>query len=133
MAYTPQFNPQPIGAVTVVTPGTPVQLTATLQTVNRPTGQSGKIVDSASDSVPTNKIFLSANPLAHSGAGNTGKVYIGQQTMDKTTLVGVVAVIPAGGTWSITHPVGLNVYQFDKWYVDADNASDSVYGEIDTI
>lgn len=129
MAYTPQFNPQPIGAVNVASPGTPVQLTSVMATVNV---GSGKLCTS-SDSVPTNKIFLAANPLTHGGAGNTGKVYIGQQDMNKSTLVGVIAVISAGGTWSITHPVGLNVYQFDKWYIDADNASDGVYGEIDTV
>lgn len=122
-----QFNPQPFGVVTVAVPGTPVQLA-----VNLP-GFSPAVTGAVTDNIPCNKMSFIANPLAHSGAGNTGNVYIGQKTMSKTTLAGVVAVIPKGSSIPITNNVSMNIYQFDQWYVDADTAGDGVYGSFDVV
>jgi|ERR1700722_6659110 len=124
MAYLPQLNPQPIGAVTVTTPGTPVQLTSTLQTV---VVGSGFLVSDAATHVPCNKINLNAI------AANTGSVYIGQQTMVRSTLAGVIAVLAKGTGLSITQNVALNTYDLSKLYIDADSGGDGCYGSIDTV
>ena len=129
MAYTPQLNPQPIGNVTVATPGTPVQLTTAMQSVNV---GSGKMC-TATDTVPCNKISFLASTITQAGAGNTGNIYIGQQTMVRATLAGVIAVIPPGTAFSITNNVSMNIYDLSKLYVDADTANDGVYGSIDTV
>ena len=131
MATTIQYNPQPLGAVTVVTPGTKVRLTINLLTADPTTGKV--VTTAATDSVPCNKIGLAANPLSQAGAGNTGKVYIGSQSMSRTTLLGVVAIILPGGSYSITNNVSMNIYDASQWYVDADNAGDSIYGSFDMV
>lgn len=127
MALTVQFNPQPFGVVTVATPGTPVQLASNLPSFSPP------VTGSVTDQIPCNKISFIANTNAHSGAGNTGNVYIGQKTMNKTTLAGVVVVLPKATSFPVTNNVSMNIYQFDQWYVDADNAGDGVYGSFDTV
>ena len=124
MAYTPQSNPQPTGAVTVTTPGAPVQLTKAMQSV---VVGSGYMVGSSSDIVPCNKINLNAIPA------NVGSVYIGQQTMVRATLAGVIAVLAKNTGVSITNNVSMNIYDLSKLYVDADNGSDGIYGSIDTV
>ena len=129
--YTPQFNPQPLGAVTVTTPGTPVRLTVNLTTVDPTTNQ--KVTTNVTDPVVCNKISLAANPLTHGGAGNTGKVYIGSASMNRSTLLGVIAIIAAGGSYTIVHNVGNDIYDVSKMYVDADTGGDGVYGAIDTV
>ena len=131
MAYTPQFNPQPLGAVTVATPGTPVRLTIALLNNDPTTGKPATTL--ATDPVVCNKIGLAANPLTHAGAGNTGKIYVGSASLNRTTLAGVIAVIAPGGGYSITNNVGMNIYDASKYYVDADNAGDGLYGSIDTV
>lgn len=127
MAYTPQFLPQPFGNVLVPTPGTPVQLASNFPSFSPP------VTSLVTDQVPCNKMSFMASPITHAGAGNTGSVYIGMQGMVRATLVGVLAVIPRGGSMTITHNVGLNIYPFEKLYVDADTANDGVYGFIDTV
>lgn len=87
----------------------------------------------ATDSVPCNKIGLAANPLSQAGAGNTGKVYIGELSMSRTTLLGVVAVISPGGSYTISNNVSMNLYDASKWYVDADTAGDGIYGSVDVV
>ena len=131
MATTIQFNPQPLGAVTVVTPGTKVRLTINLLSADPTTGKV--VTTSATDSVPCNKIGLAANPLSQGGAGNTGKVYVGSQSMNKTTLLGVVAIISPGGSYTISNNVSMDIYDASKWFVDADTAGDSIYGSIDVV
>lgn len=129
MSYTPQFNPQPFGNVVVPTPGTPVQLTSVMQNI---TVGSGKMCAST-DPVLCNKISLIASPITQGGSGNTGNLYIGQKTMVRATLAGVVAVIAPGGGFSVTNNVSMNIYDLSQWYVDADNANDGVYGSADTV
>lgn len=124
MAFTSQFQPQPLGLVTVTVPGTAVQLTSNLLNF------SPKVTTALTDLVVANKVSLTASKAA--GAANTGNVYVGQNGMNKSTLVGVIAIIGVGGAWSWTHNVGLNVYEIDKWYLDADTAGDGVYGSINT-
>ncbi len=129
MAYCPQSAPQPTGPVTVPTPGTPVQLTQFMQTI---TVGSGKMCV-ATDAVLCNKIVITASPYTQAGAGNTGNVYVGQQTMVKATGAGVIAVLLPGQSFTITNNVGMNIYDLSKLYLDADTASDGVMGAIDTI
>jgi hypothetical protein len=130
MAYTPQLNPQPLGNVTVTTPGTPVQITLALQST---AAGSGNVVNAATDKVLVNKISLIASPITHTGAGNTGNVYFGSRTMNRSTLSGVIGIIAPTGSFSITTNVNLNAYDANALYIDADNAGDGVYGSLDTI
>lgn len=127
MAYTPQFIPQPFGNVLVPTPGTPVRISSNFPNLTPP------VTGSVTDPVPCNKMNFIASPITHGGAGNTGSVYVGTATMVRATLVGVLVVIPKGGSLTITHNVGNNIYPFEKLYVDADTANDGLYGFIDTI
>lgn len=131
MSYTPQFKPQGLGAVTVATPGTPVRLTINLLSADPTTNKV--VTTAATDQVPCNKIGLATNPLTHGGVGNTGKVYVGSASMNKTTLLGVIAVLSPGGSYSITNNVSMNIYDASTFYVDADTAGDGIYGSVDTV
>lgn len=124
---TIQLNPQPFGNVSVVTPGVPVQLSINLPNLSPPVTQL------VTDHVPCNKINVNASTIAHSGAGNTGKVYVGASNMVRATLAGVICVLSPGQGFQITNNVGMNTYQLDQWYVDADNAGDGVYGSFDVV
>lgn len=123
-----KHKPQALGTVTVTTPGTPVSLVAALITAGLMT------ID---DTFDVNKLTLWALPLAGSApAGwtcgtNTQTIYVGEKTMNKTTLAGVIATIPPGGFWSITNNVGENVYLTQALWIDADHAGDGVYGNVD--
>lgn len=93
-----------IGKVTVSTAGTPVQVTSTI----------------------TDCQAISIQALA----ANTGKIYVGLKNMNKTTLVGVVAVLAVPTTNIIP---SFNAYQpqiaglnADAFYVDADVSSEGV-------
>lgn len=123
-----KHKPQALGAVRVATPGTKVSLVSVLIAAGLMT------ID---DAFSVNKITLWAFPLTGSapagwtGPTNAQTVYIGEKTMNKTTLAGVVATIPPGGFWSITNNVGANVYLTQSIWVDADSANDGVYGNVD--
>ena len=126
MALTVQFNPQPFGNVAVVTPGTPVPLAFNLPNLS-------PVVAQLTDHIPCNKININTSTISHTGAGNTGKIYIGIQGMVRATLAGVIFVLSPGQSVSVTTNVNMNIYQFDQWYIDADNAGDSCYGSFDVI
>ncbi len=121
------MNPQPFGNVQVVTPGTPVQLAINLPNL------SPAVTALVTDQVPCNKISIITSTITHAGVGNTGKVYIGMSNMVRATLAGVIAVLVPGSSFPITNNVGQNTYPFEKYYVDADNAGDGVYGSFDEV
>lgn len=129
MAYCPQSNPQALGNVTVTNPGTPVQITLTLQST---TAGSGHVVNSTTDAVLCQQISIVASPITHSGSGNIGAVYLGSATMVRATLAGVIAVIQAGQSYPLSQNVANNVFDANKLYIDADNAGDGVYGALFT-
>ena len=117
--YSPQSNPQPIGAVKVPSPGTPVPLNTALVA-------AGLCV--ATDAIPVNKVSLVSLP------SNTGNVYIGIAGMNKATLSGVLYVFSSANTaWQITNNQADNTYRLDRMYVDADNANEGIYGAVDQI
>lgn len=125
MAFNPAFKPQPFGNVTVVTPGTLVQLALNLVGLG--------VTAAVTDNVYCNKLSIITSPITHGGVGNTGYVYIGTATMVRATLAGVIAVLSPGQSFPITNNVSMNIYQFEKYYLDADTAGDGVYGSIDTV
>lgn len=127
MSFNPTFKPQPFGNVAVATPGTPVSLA-----VNFP-NLTPAVTAALTDQIYCNKISIITSTIAHSGAGNTGNIYIGTSTMVRATLVGVIAVLAPGQSFPITNNVSMNIYEFEKYFVDADNAGDGVYGSIDTV
>lgn len=117
--YSPQSNPQPIGAVKVPSPGTPVPLNTALVAAG---------LCAATDAIPVNKISLVSLPT------NTGNVYIGVAGMNKSTLSGVLYVFSsANAAWQITNNQADNTYRLDRMYVDADNANEGIYGAVDQI
>lgn len=117
--YSPQSNPQPVGAVKVPTPGTPVPLNTALVTAG---------ICAATDAIPVNKISIVSLP------SNTGNVYVGLAGMNKSTLSGVIYVFSsANAAWQITNNRAENTYRFDHLYVDADTANEGVYGAIDQV
>lgn len=130
MSYTPQSNPQPLGNVTVATPGVPVQITLTLQSTS---AGSGNIVNASTNKVDCQQILITASPITHSGEGNTGAVYLGTSTMVRATLAGVIAVIMPGQSFPLTQNVAQNVFDANKLYIDADTASDGIFGALFTL
>jgi hypothetical protein len=119
MAYTPQLNPQPFGPVSLgATPATPVSLSSWI--ISQGLAQVG-------DPIVFNKISIVALP------SNAGTVYIGQKTMNITTLAGVIYALPVGGNWQITNNVSDNIYDLRNLYIAGTNANDGVYGAIDTV
>lgn len=130
MAYTPQSNPMALGNVTVATPGTPVQVTATLQAT---AAGSGFIVQSPTDAVLCNLLSFVTSTITHSGAGNSGPIYIGTRFMVRSTLAGVYAVLKPGQSIPFTVNVALNAFDANQFWVDADNAGDGLYGSAFTI
>lgn len=130
MAYTPQNNPQPLGNVLIPSPGTPVQITATLQTI---AAGSGFIVQSATDIVPCKMISVMASSITQTGAGNTGKLYFGVKGMVKATLAGVIAVLYPGQSIPITVQDTVNPLDANTFYVDCDTAGDGFFGSLYTL
>lgn len=58
-------------------------------------------------------------------ASNTGKIYVGNSAMNKTTLAGVYAVLPVPGTntiptFSTTISYAINPLNLDDVWIDAD-------------
>lgn len=100
-----------LGKITVNPSGTPIRLTANASTP-------------------------AANYPAHSYlveclAANTGKVYIGTATMDKTSLTGVYAILPPPTanvfpSFSVTVSYSPNHFNLAEVYIDVDNAGEGV-------
>ena len=116
-----------LGNVTVATPGTPVQVTTTLQAT---AAGSGYVVQSPNDAVLCNLMSFITSTIAHSGAGNTSKIYIGSKNMVRATLAGVYAVLSPGSSIPFTVNVALNAFDANQFWVDADTAGDGLYGSI---
>ena len=89
MAFSIQNKPQPFGLVQCVTPGVLVQLAINLPNLS-------PVVAQVTDQIPCNKISINAP------AGNAGKVYIGFSGFVRATYVGVLFVLSAGQSVSIT-------------------------------
>ena len=100
-----------LGKIVVNPAGTPIRLTA-------------------------NQSAPGANYPAHSYlvealSGNTGKIYIGTSTLDKTTLAGVYAILPPPTanifpSFSATVSYSPNHFNLAEIYVDVDNAGEGV-------
>ena len=100
----------PVGLVTVAAPGTPVQLTATRTPC--------RLV-----SIQPIKGFQAANAGI---VDNVGAVYIGRVGMNKATGVNVIWVLqPEQASQLFGNEVGAGEDP-SLYYVDADNAGDSV-------
>jgi hypothetical protein len=103
------FNP--LGKIVVPTPGTPVQFTSNQKN-------------------PT--VYLVCHAfMAEVLPTNAGKTYIGIASMNKSTLVGVIAILlPASSTvlptFSATIAYAPNAIELTQLYVDADNSGEGV-------
>lgn len=112
-------NPFGLGKVTVTTPGTPVLLLSNFPTL---TGNKDNGLD-----LYANKFTILALSL------NTGRVYIGAQTMVRATLVGVIMYMDPGQPWTFQHDVGMNKYHMGDFWVDADVAGEGVFANCDVV
>ena len=93
------INPYPLGAVTP-TPGTPLRITNNESTF----------------AFQVNAITVSA-PLS-----NTGRVWVGIQTLNKTTLAGVFTILEPGQEWNLVmRATGVDPKRF---WVDTETAGD---------
>ena len=98
----------PLGKIAVPVPGTPVSLTAAMP--------GGRVT-------PFHAILFEADP------DNTGRLYVGRQAMDRTTRVGVMAVIAIPTvnffpTFSVAVTILLNGFSSDEFWIDADIAGE---------
>lgn len=100
-------NPVPLGKVTVAAAGTPVRLTNNF----------------VSDPDHMNALVSKLNVQALTD--NTGPVYLGYAGMNRTTLAGVLAIIPQGSTWTFGEFNALNTIKPHDLYLDADNNGDA--------
>lgn len=93
------------GKVTVTSAGTPVRATI-------------------NESTPTARLGVQSFTV-FAPSGNTGtNIYVGSSAMNKTTYVGVYAIIAKGGSASfsiINAPAGLNLNEI---FIDADTSAD---------
>jgi hypothetical protein len=101
------MNPVPLGKVAVAAAGTPVRLTA-----NFPS-------DSEFEQMVVSKLNIQAL------TDNTGPLYLGYADMNRTTLAGVLAIIPQGSTWAFGEYNALNTIKPHDLYLDADNNGDA--------
>ena len=101
------MNMNPLGRVSVATPGTPVAL-------------------AANNTATAAKIFFQVIP------GLTGKTYIGKAGMNKSTLAGVVRILwpNSGGGFSenfwIETNNGTDSLRMSDYFVDADIAGEGL-------
>lgn len=94
------------GKVTVATAGTPVRVTS-------------------NESVPSARYGVQSLTV-QALAGNSGtNIYVGNSTMNKSTLAGVYAIVPKGSSSYVViieAPAGINANEI---YLDADTNGDS--------
>jgi hypothetical protein len=99
---------QPLGKIAPTSAGTPVSVQA---------------------SFPQQKPQSIHGIMFEAAPGNTGKVYIGWQTLDRSTFAGVMAILavpttnflPTFSAAVTIAPNGLNVNEF---WIDADNSNE---------
>lgn len=104
----------PLGVIQVVTPGTPVWVMSLF-----PVGERGP------KAYNIHAFFFQPLPT------NTGFVYVGDEQMDKDTLVKVYAWLPAPTTnsapaFSGAHTIAPNGLTLNQFWIDADVAGEGV-------
>ncbi len=110
---------QVLGPIAVSVPGVPVRLSATVATAD------------ANGFANTPHHFTCHAVLLQALPTNTGRVYIGTQAMNRSTLAGVAAVlaIPTDNSlpsFSIAHTLAPAGVDLAELYVDADVATEGV-------
>lgn len=115
LAYSPV---NPFGKRVVTTAGTPVVLFTTAE------------VPRAAQNVWTKRVARLRIEALNS---NTGLIYIGVSTLNKTTLVGVIATIASPGGNPIVNALefdqlafGANIYELQNLWIDADVSGEGV-------
>jgi hypothetical protein len=105
------------GKVTVTTSGTPVQIPTLPAVVTGPLGPQG---------LTTVHAFI-----IQALSGNAGKIYIGLSGMSKSSLVGVLVVLPVPTanlipTFSVSLTEAANALSLTDLWFDADNSGEGV-------
>ena len=115
--YNPVSAPQAYGPVTVAISGTPVPFIQHLVALG---------ICAAGDDVFCNDVFMA--PLQT----NNGAIYVGSSAaMNRATGEGILFVVaPGGGGWQLPNPVGSNIFNVAKWFVDSDISGETLIGSI---
>jgi len=106
--YTFPTNPGSLGIVTVVTSGTPVTLVSS-------------VAAAIGADVRCREITIEAIKTAARGA-NTGNVFVGTATMNKTTGAGVIKTLGIGGIFVMSAET--NTLRPERLYLDATTNGD---------
>ena len=127
----------PLGFIAVVTPGTPVGLTSLVDPsdVNDPEKPTPGTSGAAEYTTRAQQIiFQSFKPgAAHGVVNNTGNIYIVRDLAaggsgNRDDYGGIVAILTPGQTFVLASaPLDRNVFNPDRYAVDADNAGDGVF------
>jgi hypothetical protein len=137
MTNSIQKNPQgpfwPLGAVTVVTPGTPVNMMFNVDPTNVDAPETATGTTSKEYTVRAQQIIIQGMK-SNSGTGlvnNTGNIYVvmkgvGSGTGNRADTGSIVLTIPTGTTGVLgSAALNRNVFSPYELYIDADNAGDS--------
>jgi hypothetical protein len=137
MTNSIQKNPQgpfwPLGAVTVVAPGTPVNMMFNIDPNNYNAPETATVPQSAEYTVRAQQIIIQGMK-SNSGAGlvnNTGNIYVvmkgvGSGTGNRADTGSIVLTVPSGTTGVLASaPLVRNVFSPYELYIDADNAGDA--------
>jgi len=121
-------RPCPLGKVIVTVPGTAVNLATGSTQI---TGSNPATITNNMDAARARRIDFRAPTASGGMAGNTGRIYVGLQNMDKVTLIGVIFYLDPGDTFTFDNPQQALPYRLADYFVDADNANDYLTGDFD--
>lgn len=107
MTKQPPGNPFPYGIVIIDTPGTVKKLTSTIESTY-----------ADANDLACQSLLITATDT------NIGAIYIGTQVMVRATGVGVMFKLGPGQSIPINSQA-LNSIRPERYYIDADNATDS--------
>lgn len=123
MAYNVPSKPIALGKLTPV-PNTPLRITTNLDAGPPADGRKANGNTSRFDDLFGNKVFIQ-------NIGPSGNIYIGFSTMVVGTLVGVLAKLPVGSSWSLEDKMQIAPFHAGDYFVDSDDAAAYCIGSVD--
>jgi hypothetical protein len=111
----------------VTTSGVPVNLTTATQI----SGSTPIKLSNNMDEARARRIDFRSPTASGNVVGNVGRIYVGLQTMNKTTLLGVIFYLDPGDTFTLDNSQQALAYRLGDYFVDADNSGDYLTGDFD--
>lgn len=121
------IRPCPLGKCVVTTSGVPVNLTTATQIA----GLTPIKLSNNMDEARARRIDFKAPTAGGGVVGNAGRIYVGLQTMNRTTLLGVIFYLDPGDTFTLDNPQQALAYRLGDYWVDADTNGDYLTGDFD--